>query len=215
MKPYYKHKRRTIMNFIRCALLTSVLAISGIISGCSVTPLDQSSVNLQTQAYNAKISCYDRLRERDIQINSLLATIPKDQVALVFVLNQMQENNKQLMAIATGHSADPCSIGTTAFDVQIAEVKAKNHAVEVVGGDVTSLGKWITGTVAVSNVSSDLSKGGASSVSTTEISGDNNNIVSSSSTLTNGNTLSEGATITTTPTTDNSNTVSNINDNSN
>lgn len=188
---------KKILSYVSIAIIG---AVGLVMAGCSATPLTQSQVTLQSQAYTAKMSCYDRLKARDIQLTSMLSHIPEDQIALVMVLNQMQESNKSMMAIATGHSADPCSSGAGAFDVQIAEVKYKNHAVEVVGGDVISLGKWVAGVVAISNVSSDLAETGGSTT-TTNVSGNKNSVGSNNATASaggvnvSGNTLAEGASV--------------------
>lgn len=160
-----------------------VIILSFLVYGCSATPLTSNQINLQKSAYDSKTACYDMLKSRENVINTYISQVPKDQIALVLVLTQMQENNKQLMAIATGNSADPCDIGTTAFDVQIAEVEAKNKVVGNIGGNITNLGKFIAGSIAVINVSDDLSKAKGSTTI-----GDGNTIDSYKST--NGSTTS-------------------------
>jgi len=151
--------------------------MAGVVSltmiSCSPTPLTQTQYDLQVRQESARASCYQRLEARDSRLTTMLTAVPKDQVALVFVLTQMQENNKQLMAIATGNSADPCSMGTNAFDVQIAEVTAKNHAVEVVSGNLIDLGKFGLGVWGATAISSDLAHAGGTVVNGT----DNSNTV--------------------------------------
>jgi hypothetical protein len=104
----------------------------------------------------------------------MLSAVPKDQIALVFVLTQMQENNKQLMAIATGNSADECSTGTSAFDVQIAELKYKNHALESVTGNVVDLGKFGFGVWGATDIADSLADAGG-----TVINGNDNSTTNS------------------------------------
>ena len=156
--------------FISLIVIGAMVALSG----CSATPITQAQYDLQVQKETAKVSCYDRLKDRDARIASMLAKIPEDQVSLVFVLTQMQENNKQLMAIATGNSADECSTGTSVFDVQIAELKYKNDTVKSVTGSVIDLGKFGFGVWGATEISADLAHAGAKTVY-----GDDNSAVNS------------------------------------
>jgi hypothetical protein len=129
--------------------ICAVMATCAILAGCSATPLTHEQVVLQQQQEISRSSCYDRLKTRDIELTKAIAQVPKDQIALVLVLTQMQESNRQMLAMATGKNADPCAVGTNAFDVQIAEVRAKNHALESVTGNVFEFGKWGLGAWAV------------------------------------------------------------------
>ncbi len=118
--------------------------------GCSATPLSQNQVVLTQQALTTQAACYERLREREIQIGKLIAKADPSQVGLMVALHEVQENNKQMMAMVTGHNYDPCKV-TTGFDVQIAEIKEKNSSLRSGMKDGASLGRWVVGGLTVSS----------------------------------------------------------------
>jgi len=159
--------------FISLLCIGIISVGSLMMSGCSTTPLSQGQIDLQESAYTAKTSCYQRLQIRDQRLTTMLGRVPKDQIALVLVLTQMQDSNKQLMAIATGNSSDECSTGTTAFDVQIAEVESKNAVVgKAVGvtGETIKMALGVYGAVEIVGSVADASGikviGDSNSVST-------------------------------------------------
>jgi hypothetical protein len=129
--------------------ICAILSVCAVLAGCSATPLTHEQVVLHQQQEISRSHCYDRLSTRDIELTKAIAQVPKDQIALVLVLTQMQESNRQMLAMATGKNADPCAMGTNAFDVQIAEIRSKNHAVESITGNVFEFGKWGLGAWAV------------------------------------------------------------------
>jgi hypothetical protein len=134
------------------------IMLAGIsLAGCSATPLTQEQVDLQSKSIDAQVACYERLQAQDGRIATMLARVPEDQIALVMVLQSMQENNKALMAIATGNEYNPCSTGTTAFDVQIAEVQSKNAAASSITSSAFGLGKWIVGGYTIGAVADKIS----------------------------------------------------------
>lgn len=126
-------------------LLLCVFAIA--LVGCSATPLTQEQLQLQEASYIAQSDCYERLEARDAQIAQQIAQVPPEQIGLVIVLQQMQESNQAMMSLATGNQYNPCDIGSTAFDVQIAEVRSKNLALSSGMTGAFGLGKWIVGGV--------------------------------------------------------------------
>jgi hypothetical protein len=81
-----------------------------------------------------------------------------------------------MMAMATGKNADPCSMGTNAFDVQIAEVRAKNHALESGVGGLFDFGKWGLGAWAVGKAVDGMGDHIGGDVNTNNVSGKGNTI---------------------------------------
>lgn len=154
------------MKKVLSVVLMCVVAIA--LVGCGATPLTQNQVDLQEAKYTAQGKCYERLKLQDAQLTTLLSRVPNEQMALVVVLQGMQENNKALMAIATGNDYNPCADGASAFDVQIAEITEKNKALASGIKDGTGLGKWIVGGWTISNV--------VDKVGQTTVTGDNNEI---------------------------------------
>ena len=132
-------------------LLMGVFLAVGMI-GCSATPMTQVQADLSAKQFDAQVACYERLKEQDAQISRVISVVPEDQVALVLVLQQVQENNKALMSIATGNEYNPCSTGANAFDVQIAEVTEKNKALSSGVSSGAGAFKWLVGGLTISSV---------------------------------------------------------------
>jgi len=146
------------------------------LAGCSAHEVTQNEIAVQHDIDSAKNSCYNMLAQRDLALTKMLTNVPKEQVALVLVLTQMQENNKQMMAIATGHSADPCGGQTNVFDAQIAEVQAKNSALRSIGGNVVTLGQWGLGAWTINKAIDGMGDHINGNVTNNNIDGQNNTL---------------------------------------
>lgn len=147
------------------------LSMCVVLAACGATPLTDGQKELQQAQYDAQQKCYERLSGQDLILKELILRVPQDQVALVLVLQTMQENNKALMSMATGRGYNPCDMGKNAFDVQIAEVIEKNGSLKSGISSVTGLGKWIVGGLTINSA---LDKIGEKTVNS--ITGDGNEI---------------------------------------
>lgn len=119
-----------------------MLGVTMLLVGCGVTPLSSTQVSLQEKQYDAQEACFERLEAKDTKLQEMMARVPENQVSLMIVLQEMQENNKALMSMATGNNYNPCDVGPSAFDVQIAEVTEKNKTVRAGVKEGSSLGKF-------------------------------------------------------------------------
>lgn len=154
-----------LVSFIVCMAIV-------VLAGCSATPLSQQQVSLQTLQEGSRVKCYESMKKIEMERMKALSQIPKDQLALVLVLNQSQENSKAMMSMATGNAYDPCSVGKNAFDVQIAEIKYKNQSLGKTVNGTINLGKWVAGAWAVDSVVDSIS----SSAGAISMIGDGNSI---------------------------------------
>lgn len=100
-------------------------------AGCSITPLAQLDLDAMSQQQATVKACHDA-RKID------LTGVPKDAVGYVVMAKQFGD---ALLAV-TGN--DPCKM-TNAFDVQIAEVKAKNETFSKGLGVASTLGMMMVG----------------------------------------------------------------------
>ena len=160
--------------------MISIGIISLIMIGCSSTPITMAQLDINDSQERSRIECYKSLKEAQLERTKALSFIPKDQLALVLVLDSMQSNNLVMMGMATGKNYDPCGSGTNVFDVQIAEVNAKNGSLQSVTGgfvDIAKIGLAVWGATEIVDSISGASSGLA-------IAGDGNTVVSGS-TLTN------------------------------
>ena len=146
------------MNKIKYFVLACICVT---LCSCSVSPLTQGQIDIQKSAETAKVACYNSQAEKENTISTNMAFVPQEQIALVLVMTQMQESNKQMMAIATGNTYDPCATGTTAFDVQIAEVESKNKALSTTSTGLFGLGKWVVGAWAGTEIIDSIATAGA------------------------------------------------------
>ena len=175
-----------------------------IMAGCGATPLTTEQTTLHNNMEITKRSCYQGMAVVEAQRMKALGSIPKDQLALVLVLTQVQEQNKAMMAMATGKSYDPCGSGANAFDVQIAEIEHKNRSL----GRTIDLGQWIAGAWAATEVIDSIAGVGAMTLS------GNGNSVTSTSIDVSGSKNSLSTSSSTHPNIDNSATADSHNDNS-
>jgi hypothetical protein len=102
-----------------------VLAI--LFTGCAKTDLTKIDLDAMKQQQKAVTACYEA---RKIDLKG----VPKDSIGYIIMAQQLVS--------ALGN--DPCK-STNAFDVQIAEVNAKNRALSSATGNVINLGQWIVG----------------------------------------------------------------------
>lgn len=132
-------------------LIGAVLIIA-FMAGCAATPITPSQERIQIAMEQAEVACYEQQTDHDIAIMEAMSNVPKDQVAFVVMMMQMSEANKEAMAMATGKSYNPCNSSTSAFDVQVAELKYKNDYASNATGSLLNLGKWAVGGWAVSEL---------------------------------------------------------------
>ena len=117
---------KTIIYFI---FLFAVLFLSG----CAKSDLTQLDLTANNDMAKATKACYEA-RKID------LTGVPKDAIGYIVMSKQFGD---ALLAV-TGN--DPCR-STNVFDVQIAEVQAKNKSLQVGTGNILDLGKWVVGGV--------------------------------------------------------------------
>lgn len=110
--------------------ILSILAIA-FLSSCGKTQLEQIDLNAMEKQAMAQKACYDS-RKLDLR------GVPKEAIGYAVITKQ----NADLMLAVLGK--DPCA-STSAFDVQIAEVQAKNKALSSGLSSLTDIGMWYIG----------------------------------------------------------------------
>ena len=126
--------------------------VLAVMVGCSATPITPSQERIQIAQETTEIACYNQMIDHDVAMMEALVNVPKNQIAFVVMMLEQQENSKEMMALATGRTYNPCAAGSSVFDVQIAELKEKNQYATSATASALSIGKWIVGGWAVSTI---------------------------------------------------------------
>jgi len=119
------------------------------LTSCSAHVPSGGELVAHQQVESSKTKCYEVQIYKEQKLVNSLAAIPPDQRMMVLMMNQQGEFSKQMLAIATGRSLDPCT-GTNLFDAQIAEVHEKNLTVRDSTGKVIGVVPWIVGGLTIS-----------------------------------------------------------------
>jgi len=121
--------------------LISLFLIAGCVTRHAPT-LEEAQV--QSQMSQSKTECYRMQANMAANLFSTLAQLPEEDRALALLMLQQQNASKELVAVATGHSLDPCGGGSNIFDVEIADLNAQTK----LAGHYIDLGKFAVGTTA-------------------------------------------------------------------
>lgn len=120
-----------------------LLAVLAMLSGCSIkhTPPTIEEVSVYKIEQSARAACY-QARAIASQADAVsMKGVPEKDKLFMILMKQQGDTAKEMLALATNRSLDPCDAGTNLFDVQIAEVRA---AVEM-NEDMLGAAKWGVG----------------------------------------------------------------------
>ena len=118
-------------------LLSVVLSIF-FLAGCSKTPLTAIDLSAMDKQAAAMKACHEA---RNVDLSG----VSQQAVGYIVMARQFSD---ALLAV-TGNA--PCST-TSAFDVQIAEVEAKNKTATAATGEIASFGKFFVGAAAATSI---------------------------------------------------------------
>ncbi len=126
---------------------TLALVTGLMLAGCAieVTPPTIEQVKMQRYTDEVRDHCYSSIQAGLIADATLMAKVPEESRTMVVMLKQQGEFSKQMLAMATGASLDPCAGGTNLYDVQIAELKAKQDMAGKYIDGTLGLAKWVVG----------------------------------------------------------------------
>ncbi len=134
-------------------------SITPMLVGCGITQPTLETLKAHEAMQTARIACYETEAVKANVAKISLAQIPREQQMMVVILQQQQDFTKQVLAMVTGKSTDPCG-GTNLFDAQIAEVKARNRTASQITQGALSMVPWIVGGFALTAIA-DNSGGGS------------------------------------------------------
>jgi hypothetical protein len=163
-------------------------------AGCAAHETTQFEVTANADVEESVADCQRSLADIAMAEATVIRAVPSNKRDTVTLIYLMQKNNVDLVAAATGHSANPCK-QTNMFDAQIAEVKAKNDALKSTSGNVLNLGQWIVGGTTIAALADKIGGDSISNYSATDNatmtvdsnkSGTDNNIVSGGDTTVTG-----------------------------
>ena len=118
------------------------LIIVLLLSSCvSMPEPTEQHVKMQEAASSASVACYQKAAAVEARAAAMLQNIPADQRMFLVMMSQQSENNKAMMAMATGRTYDPCSAGTNYNDVAVQLVRSQGELSQ----SYISAAKWLGG----------------------------------------------------------------------
>jgi len=112
--------------------------MTGCVSLPEITP-EQASMTRSELA--TKSTCYQSQQMMSGQMWGALGQIPEGERAMAVMMMANQQNNAQMLAVATGKSLDPCSGDSNFHDVEIAYLNAQTNLI----GQYIDGAKWGVG----------------------------------------------------------------------